>query len=313
MLFGDRGLVIVNGDDRNLKTLFTDYFIREFREQVLFENVSQTIKKFSPGYKIQVNPRPINCFYLEDGKRTLIEKVKDGFNLKDGGRFWTEAELLNEVNLFPERFSPNVILRPVYQEVILPNLCYTGGPGEINYWLELKSAFEAFSVPFPLLNLRNSFLILDDSKMQKLEKLQLQVADLFAPENEIIYKLTGFNTIATTLDGHIGLIANEIEKMSTLFSAVDPTLDPMVLAEGKKIEKQLYALRDRLLKTVKSKNEERLGSYRKLYEKVFPGGNLHERYDNFVPYFLTHGTSFFDMIYEGINPEDHRLTVLKDL
>src|SRR5690606_802686 len=110
-------------------------------------------------YNIQVNPREINLFYLDTKLRERIIEVEGKYVVNDTNISWSKEELLKEVKEHPQRFSPNVMLRPLYQEVILPNLCYIGGGGEIAYWLELKSYFEAVKVPFPILLLRNSALL----------------------------------------------------------------------------------------------------------------------------------------------------------
>ena len=100
---------------------------------------------------VQVNPREINLFYIKDGLRERIVENDGVFSVLNSDFRWNKTELLKHLETQPEYFSPNVIMRPLYQEVILPNLCYIGGGGEMIYWLQLKSNFEIQNVTFPIL------------------------------------------------------------------------------------------------------------------------------------------------------------------
>ena len=161
-LFGAYGLVILDGDDTKLKKLLVPYAKKDILENLAFKKVTSKIldlEGLGTKYGVQVNPREINYFYLKDSIRERLIEKNGHFYVNDSDISFTEAQLIAELESYPERFSPNVIARPLYQEVILPNLCYIGGGGEIAYWLELKSMFEAMQVPFPILLLRNSVLV----------------------------------------------------------------------------------------------------------------------------------------------------------
>src|SRR5690606_26448320 len=141
-LFAIYGLVILDGNDPILKKIYLPYIVEELIQQTAFEKVSktnETINTLASNYKLQVNPREINLIYLNKNLRGRIIETDDLFGVLDTDIRWTKDELLAEVKEYPERFSPNVILRPMYQEIILPNLCYIGGGGELAYWLQLKS------------------------------------------------------------------------------------------------------------------------------------------------------------------------------
>ena len=136
----------------------------------MFLETNKTIEDL--GLKIQVNPREINLFYIKDGLRERIVENDGIYSVLDTNITWSKSELLKHLDEVPERFSPNVIMRPLYQEVILPNLCYIGGGGEMIYWLQLKSNFEAQNVTFPMLLLRNSALVKSEKQAEKLKKLE---------------------------------------------------------------------------------------------------------------------------------------------
>ena len=185
-LFGEYGLVIIDADDRDLKEEFIPFVKRELLEQVSFEKVTETIEELEKGYKVQVNPREINLFYLTDEIRERIIFEEGVYKVNNTDISWTKEEVLNHLDKKPENFSPNVIMRPLYQEVILPNLCYIGGGGELAYWLQLKKYFDTVEVPFPVLLLRNSVQVLSEKQEKKLEKLDISKEELFSKQNTLL-------------------------------------------------------------------------------------------------------------------------------
>ena len=150
-------------------------------QQTSYNKVSETIEQLKP-YTIQVNPREINLFYIQDNLRERIVFENGNYKINNTTLSFSESEILTELENNPKNFSPNVILRPLYQEVILPNLCYIGGGGEIAYWLELKSMFEVNNIAFPVLLVRNSVLIATEKQVSKLDKLQVNWNEIFQSE-----------------------------------------------------------------------------------------------------------------------------------
>src|SRR5690606_4273520 len=186
-LFKEYGLVIVDGDNKDLKREFIPYIEKELTEQISFKTATPVAQKLEEmGYGVQVNPREINLFYLANGLRERIIEQEGRFYVNETEITFSREELLKEVNENPERFSPNVITRPLYEEVVLPNLCYIGGGGELAYWFELKEYFEAVKVPFPILLLRNSALIENAKQNEKRKKLNISRAELFLKQHELI-------------------------------------------------------------------------------------------------------------------------------
>ncbi|MDX1603010.1 MAG: bacillithiol biosynthesis cysteine-adding enzyme BshC, partial [Salinimicrobium sediminis] len=156
-LFGEQGLVIMDAHHAELKRLYIPQMKKELLDQVSYKAVqkkSETLEQ--EGYNVQVNTREINLFYIQKGLRERIIEKNGKFFVHENEISWSKEELLELLENHPERFSPNVLLRPLYEEVILPNLCYIGGGGELAYWLELKGLFEAVNITFPVLLLRNS-------------------------------------------------------------------------------------------------------------------------------------------------------------
>ena len=160
-LFGQYGLVIIDADDHRLKQQFAHIIEQDIIEQNSFKNISATNEQLEKlGVHIQVNPREINFFYLMDGLRERIVFEDELYKVLNTEISFSKEELQKEISNYPERFSPNVVMRPLYQEYILPNIAYVGGGAEVVYWLELKSNFEHYKVDFPILILRNSGLVI---------------------------------------------------------------------------------------------------------------------------------------------------------
>ena len=187
-LFKDYGLVILDADDQRLKKIFTPIMKDELMHQRSFKAVSKTITSLKKEYQIQVNPREINLFYVTENSRERIIEEAGQYRVYDTDIIFSKDEIFNELENHSERFSPNVIMRPVYQELILPNLCYIGGGGEIAYWLQLKAYFETIHVPFPILLLRNSVQIVSNKQVKKLHALNISYEEIFMKQHLLIAK-----------------------------------------------------------------------------------------------------------------------------
>src|SRR5690606_8119455 len=279
-LFSEYGLVIIDGNDKDLKSLFTPYIKNELLNQTSFKKVSETIEDFP--YPVQVNPREINLFYLDNNLRERIIKEHDSYIINNTDLRFSENEILALVDSNPEKFSPNVIMRPLYQEVILPNLCYTGGGGELAYWLELKSSFEASQVPFPILLLRNSVLLVSEKQNRKREKLNLSFSDLFEKQPELINRKTNeFSETEINFSALKQQLQQQFELLKEAVQRTDKSFEGAVNAQERKQIKGLENLEKRLLKANKRYFADRLEQIISLQNELFPNQSLQERIANF--------------------------------
>ena len=214
-LFGKYGLVIIDADDRDLKRQLIPFVKDELLSRTSFEKVSETATTLP--YDIQVNPREINLFFMENGLRERIVYEDGKYKANNTSMFFSEVEILDLLEKHPEKFSPNVILRPLYQEVILPNLCYIGGGGEIAYWLELKSFFESVGVTFPVLLLRNSVLLASEKQAKKADKLGLSWADLFLkPDALANLKIKKYSEFELDFSDQKNFLRAQFDKLSAI-------------------------------------------------------------------------------------------------
>ncbi|MFD0861252.1 bacillithiol biosynthesis cysteine-adding enzyme BshC [Sungkyunkwania multivorans] len=312
--FGEHGLVIVDGDDADLKQLFVPYVKAELTRKVSFEETSKTVDRLNQlpdDYKVQVNPREINLFYLEAGLRERIIENEGDFVVNDTAIRFTKQELLKTVKDHPERFSPNVILRPLFQEVILPNLCYIGGGGELAYWLELKAMFEAFKVPLPMLLLRNSALIASKKQVKKLQKLNLPIERLFLDRHSFINRrVREISDIEIDFSRQKEHLQQQFEEMYRLAEQTDKSFIGAVKAQEVKQLKGLDALEKRLLKAQKRKLKDEITRATDLQEQLFPFQSLQERNVNFSEMYLEYGDGLFDALFEELRPLEGMFRVI---
>ncbi len=297
-LFNDYGLLILLPDNGDLKSSFKAIIQDDLLNQQAHKLVLNTVEKFPAAYKIQTSGRPINLFYLKDNIRERIEETAEGFKVVNTNLTFSKNEMLDELNQFPERFSPNVVLRPLFQELILPNIAFIGGGSELAYWMELKSVFELYDVNYPVLLLRNSFSIIENKTSTLISDLNLTLLDFFEPEIKIIEKYTRENSkLKLDLSDEKFAIENVYQNIKTATGNIDATLVPHTDALLKNALKRITHLEKKMLRAEKKKQEVAITKIKKIKSSIFPNGTLQERVENILPLLAKHGLSFIDVIY----------------
>ncbi len=312
-LFGEYGLIVLLPDDADYKRAFIPFVKKELEEQFSHPIVEATAVKFPKQYKVQAGGRQLNMFYLKDDRRDRIEKSADHFNIVDTEISFTQPDILNELETYPERFSPNVILRPVFQEMILPNIAFIGGGGEIAYWLELKDVFAAVQVPFPVLVLRNSFLLIEKKHAEKAKALGFSFNDLFKSENELLNILVKRDSeVQLSLQKEKQDIQAFYEGLRKTAGAVDTTLQPHTEALEKQALRKIEALEKKMLRAEKKKFEAQQRQLHKLQSQLFPHNNLQERIENFMPFYAKGSKGFIKTIYDNSLALEQEFVVLEE-
>ncbi len=310
-LFGSEGLVILDANDRKLKSLFATVIhddLFEHSAKKLVEEKNQQLE--SLGYHPQVFARGINFFYLDKNIRQRIEKSEDGFAVVDSPLKFTGAEIKKLIQSEPEKFSPNVILRPLYQEIILPNLAYVGGPAEVVYWLQLKGVFDHFKMPFPILMPRNFAAVLDEPTQKKFEKTGLVLKDFFEEKNYLFNHWISQNSKANlSLGKEIKEVESIFEKVKAHASAIDPTLSKHAEAQTKRMAKSLTVIEQKMARAEKRKQADKLKQLEAVKDFLFPNGSPQERTDNFLN-FYQQDTQFIQKLIHHFDPLDFRFNVM---
>ena len=311
-LFKDYGLVILDGDDLALKKMLSPIVKDELENETSFHTVSETILALEKNYKVQVNPRAINLFYLSENSRERILFENGIYKINNTNITFSKEEILREVDENPLAFSPNVIVRPLYQEVVLPNLCYIGGGGEIAYWLELKSYFEKVAVPFPILLLRNSVQIVSEKQQKKLTSLKISHQELFLKQQDLLSKKVLENTdINLDFNLKIESLQKQFTELKEVAKKTDISFVGAVNAQEKKQIKGLENLQRRLLRAEKRRQKELVDRITDLQRQLLPNQSLEERQRNFSDYYLAYGTPFLVTLKKVLKPLAHQFTILE--
>ena len=306
-LFQPEGLVILDGDDRPLKQVFIPKMKEELLSSSCQTEVEKTISKlqseYDSEYVPQVNPREINLFYLTDADRLRLVRTPNGFSDADSTMSWTQIELLQELQETPNRFSPNVLMRPLYQETILPNLCYIGGGGELAYWLELKAYFESQKVPFPILLHRNAAVLVPRKLADKIEHLQLTPADVFLKRSSLINKkVRQISNIDLDLQPFKKALEEQFVHLESLVLETDASFEGAVKAQQVKQFKGIDNLEQRLLKAQKRKLADQVQRLTLLHDALFPNESLQERTVNFSEFYLEYGSEILSLLSKQLDP-----------
>ena len=313
-LFENDGLVCINMNNPELKRLFIPIIKDEIFNQVSKPLVEATSKKLNAaGFKSQAFPREINFFYLNPQMRERIVFENNKYKVLNTDLEFTKEELEKEIEKHPECFSPNVIMRPIFQEKILPNLAYIGGGGELAYWMERKTQFEHFGINFPMLIRRNSAVWIDKGAQKKINKLGLSSTTLFGETENLIRDFVKNNS-----EGELNFTEEKkelesiFEKVKKRVEQVDKTLGKTVLAEAAKQIKSLENLESRVMRAEKQKHETSLNQLRSLKEKLFPANGLQERKDNFMAFYMKYGEAYFKVLKDNFDPLEKSFIVIEE-
>lgn len=312
-LFGQYGLIVLDPDDPALKSAFTEIMTDDLLEHSALPLVQRQSALLEQHYKAQAYPRPINLFYLKDDIRERIESDGTTWTVLHTGIRWTREALLEELQQHPERFSPNVILRGLFQESILPDVAFIGGGAEVAYWMQLKPVFDHYKVFFPLVLLRQSVQWISPAAALKMQQLGLDTEQVFSGEAGLQRLLVDRNS---DKDRSIAAEQRQVETLIRQLQqkavAIDPTLNYSAEAVWKKISYQLEVLEAKMYRQEKRKFAIETERLRLLKRELFPGGSLQERSDNFMAYYLEHGPAFFQLLKDAIRPLDNRFLVLSE-
>ncbi|WP_405200697.1 bacillithiol biosynthesis cysteine-adding enzyme BshC [Christiangramia sp. LLG6405-1] len=311
-LFGKEGLVIIAAGDSRLKKHFSSHIKNELlNESSSIASQTAIDSLAEQDYKVQVNPRDINLFYLNDEIRERIIKRDSRYYVHETEISWSKEEILAEVDAHPERFSPNVMMRPLYQEVLLPNLCYIGGGGELAYWLQLNNYFEAENVVFPMLLLRNSALLQTAKQDAKRRKLDISLKELFLKQHELINrkvrKISNINIDFSEQKEHL---IQQFQQMYELAEKTDKSFIGAVKAQEVKQLKGLDNLENRLLQAQKRKLKDEVERIAALQNDLFPNRSLQERQTNFSEYYDEYGQELIERLLTELDPLDANFKII---
>ncbi|GMQ28719.1 bacillithiol biosynthesis cysteine-adding enzyme BshC [Algoriphagus confluentis] len=311
-LFGQEGLVVLDGNHAGLKREFSQVIEEDIFIHSPYQEASDSTQRLEGlGYKSQIYPREINFFYLKEGIRERIELVGEAYRVLNKELVFSKNEMKDLIHAHPERFSPNVVLRPLYQEMILPNLAYLGGPAEVVYWLQLKGVFEHFHTPFPVLLPRNFGLIVDQVTSRKMKQLDWTAEDLFSDYS--LWKKSYVETHASldySMDEEKNKLIHLFQEKGKEAEGLEKSLKSAFDAAQVRTLKILDHLGGKLRKAEERRLEVVLGRAKAVLDFAAPGGVPQERTVNFMQFYLENPGMISELM-ENFDPLEFKLFVFQ--
>lgn len=319
-LLGRYGLVIVDPSDKKLKKLVKDFFLKEIenptKSRKLVKETGEKLESLKYHQQVIKTEDTMNLFLEVEGRRCSLKW--DGNLIEAEGRDekFSIDELGQIIEDEPERLSPNVLLLPLMRSYLFPTAVYIGGPGEIGYYAQLKSVFEFFDIPMPLVYPRASVSILEDKIKQVFQKYSLDFTDIFQePEILInsILKEKFPNPKEKILENGREKVREVLDDLEKKLLSSEPDLKSNLENTKKKIDYELKRLGEKLFQAHRQKNQILREQIYKVKNNLFPENKLQERVLNILPFLIKYGSEFIDLLYEKVDVEkiDHQLIEVK--
>lgn len=312
-LLGRFGVVVIDPDDADLKALYIPVLQQELLQPKANDLVQKTSETLNESYTAQAFSRPINLFYLKDDLRERIEYTDGMWRVLRTNIQWDREALEEEIKTHPERFSPNVILRGLFQETILPNVAFIGGGSEIAYWLQLKPVFDHYNIFFPALVLRQSVLWIDNKSAELQQRIGLSDEELFQPTEKLVRSFVQQHTQKDLqLEDMRQQMNHVFEQVKAKAVNIDVTLRASAEAALTRMRYQLDVMEKKMMRAEKRNLADQVSQIYKLRNKLFPNESLQERYDTFMPYYLEQGEAFFDILLATTLPYGNQFLILRE-
>ncbi|MCB9032856.1 MAG: bacillithiol biosynthesis cysteine-adding enzyme BshC [Chitinophagales bacterium] len=310
-LFGNDGLVIVDGNTNFFKQQFKTVMKEELLHQsskALVEQQNEILQ--ANNYKTQAYARAINLFFVDENGRNRIELDNHQYQIVDTNLIFSKDAIIHELDNYPEKFSPNVILRPLFQQQVLPAVAFVGGAGELQYWMQLPKVFEHYQIPFPQLILRNSVLWINKYQYEKMNKLNISIEEIFKREDDLIKQFVQHKQEDLQLDEEKALLSRIFKIIQQKTNAIDSAMQSFVEAEQQKQIKAIENIEKKFSKAIKSQNETAINQIAKLKEQLFPNGILQERVENFSSEYAKYGKKTIALLKEQLYPYQNEFVVI---
>ncbi len=315
-LFAKHGLVLAGSDDPSIKKYCSSVLHRAVnKKKEAFVAINDANRRLSDnGYHQQVQNGESNLFWIDDsGSRIKLETGKNGEWIAGNRKKWSEKEFLNEIDNSPEKFSPNVFLRPLIQDTLLPVVMYVAGPGELSYYAQMKDFYQVFGMKMPMIQPRFSATLLESNIDRIMEKLPFSIGEydqrIEDLESEFIDK-TNNPDVDVIFNDWKKKIDKITEKKKTEIDDIDPTLKGSAGKVTALYFTELDKLKGKVFRSVKQQEEINLKRIRKIKANLFPGGGLQERQVAFIYFMNKYGIDIWDQtisFFEKEEPVNHKV------
>lgn len=303
-LFDESGLVMIDPQDRHVKELLKPVFrkeINDFREHT--KSLVEVSAKLEEVYVAQAKINPVNLFFSTDDGRYSIEPVENDFRLKRKRKSFTKEELLELVENEPERFSPNVLLRPICQDYILPTAFYVGGPAEVSYFAQVTLLYDFFKIETPIIYPRSSATLLEANINKTLYKYEVSINDIFMGVDDlkkrVVDSLTD-NKVDDIFSDAFSEVEVTFDKLKEKLFEFDKTVADSSKKYRAKIFNSLNELKGKAEQAQSQKFEVTLRQLDRAGNLLFPNGQLQERIVNYIYYANKYGDVFLNTIFDKL-------------
>jgi bacillithiol synthase len=330
-LFREHPLILLSSRDPEFKRLAADVFLREIETcpASSYDVVAQSSVVESMGYPTQSKPRPVNLFYLNQlGQRMKIEQpVPDSFLILPDRQKYTRHQLIEICQDHPERFSPNVILRPIVQDTVLPTFAYIAGPGEVSYLAQYRKAYEHFGLAMPFVMPRGSFTLVEPKVIRTMDRV-LKVSGRPGLSRKHVYETAfedlqqlrksmvsgaGDHDIDHLFEQTGNEVSDALSKLEPMLVKMDPTLQPFLAASSGQIAKIIEGIKEKTYRAGRRKHEELLQQLDKAELNLFPESKPQERVVNAFHYLNKYGPGLIGdlkKVLQGYSAETHLIVEL---
>lgn len=310
-LLGEYGLICIDGNDADLKVLAANLFEKEIEENFIFHEVSKTNAELeSMSFTPNIQPRKSNLFWLNkdsgNTRRKRLDENNGNYQTSDGLSDFSKSELKS----ITRDLSPNVLLRPLYQESILPNIAYIGGPSELGYWMQLKRSFDAANIQMPLLAHRISMTLLRKRDLEFIQKNNFKLDELLRSSYQEAQKKMIQSLNPRSFESEVVQTKNAFNELRSFISEIDPTLIPWLNAEEKRQTDQWGNIEQKMKRALKSKEEVRFNQLEKFFSHIQPKQIAQERIHSLLYATEIVGWEELKEILEKLNPFNYSNTVV---
>ncbi len=317
-LFGSSGLIMAGSDDPAIKRLSSDLLaLAANRSDELHKSLEEQSSRLEKsGFTRQAMVQRSNLFYLDkEGKRVKISMDGDAWSAGNGQN-WDWNELIDEINSYPERFSPNVFLRPMLQDRLLPTIGYVAGPGELAYYGQMRSAYNAMAMEMPLLLPRFSITLMEPAIQRISEKLPFRFEE-YAGRTEDLESQFVDRKEEEDIDAIIQSWKERTENLTDQFSPRVAEIDPTLRASADKINAvvsgELDKLRSKIYRSIKKREQIQIRRIHRVKRHLFPDSGLQERQISMIHYMNKYGLDVWDRLQELLQdqqPDAHKVVEL---
>ncbi|MEO8513777.1 MAG: bacillithiol biosynthesis cysteine-adding enzyme BshC [Ignavibacteria bacterium] len=304
-IFKGYGVIFIDPSEHEIKRLLIPVFEKELTSSPkLCETIITQSAELEKNYDLQVKPKVINMFFLHNNNRLLIEPRDGGkFALKNSKRRFENEEMLNTLNENPELFSPNVVLRPICQDYLLPTVAYIGGPGEISYFAQFKPAYKHYDITMPVIYPRVSVSIIEGKIAKFMNNFNVKLEDIFHHSflvSKVVDKLS-----EVKVEDEISKYLDDLNKifydMRNMTVKVDQTLLNVVDNIKEKTKQNIEQFKSKLINSQAKKSETTTTQIDKVTNNIYPNNNLQEREINILYFMNKYDEAFIKKLFHEID------------